>query len=298
MRQRMQSLGLTVMIAVASVSVHAAEIDVRDDQGQRLRLASPAQRIITLSPHATELVFAAGAGDKIVATVNASDFPQAARAIARIGDGLLPEPERLLLARPDLLVGWQASQLSSAKGLNIPVFLSQPKTLRGIADSVETLGQLLGTSSLAQPRADALRRQLSRLSAPLNANLHPTPPVRVFLQVGDEPEYSLNRSHLLSEVIERCGGINVFADAAATAPKISAESVLSRQPDLVLLGRDNPIIAPERDPNALAYWTRLKLPAALAGHVYVMDSAVLYRPGPRLIESAEAICALIQQARK
>lgn len=285
---------LTLLATTSSVSVQAAAIAVRDDRGQHVQLAQPAQRVITLSPHATELVFAAGAGNKIVATVNASDFPSAAQALPRLGDGLSPDPERLLLARPDLLIAWQPSQLSSAKTLNIPVYLSNPQTLNGIADNIEAFGQLLGTTEHAKPVAAVLRGKLEHL----NQGPRFETPVRVFIQVGDEPDYSLNRSHLLSEVIERCGGVNIFADAAATAPKISAEGVFSRKPDIILLGREGASVKPVLDSAALRYWTRLKLPAALAGQVYAMDSAVLYRPGPRLIEAAEAICSLIQQARK
>lgn len=265
-----------------------------DDRGREVRLATPAQRVITLSPHATELVFAAGGGTRIVATVNASDFPRAARQLPRIGDGLQPDPERVLLLRPDLLLGWQASQLSNLERLHLATFLSAPQSLDAVPDAIEKLGVLLGTSEVAQPRATDLRNRLARLTY----SPRPASPVRVFLQVGEPPEFSLNRSHLLSQVIEACGGINVFADTTAIAPKISAEGVLAQRPELVLLGRVGAPAQPTPDRATQQYWSRLKLPAAQAKQVFVMDSDVLYRPGPRLIEAAEAICSMIQQARK
>lgn len=285
---------ITLWVLAHSVSARATPFDATDDRGRQVRLDAPAKRVITLSPHATELVFAAGGGDRLVATVSASDFPATARHLPRIGDGLSPNPERILLARPDLLIGWQPSQFASLTSLNVPTFLSNPKTLAGIPDSIETLGILLGTSEVARPRATALHNTLKRLAH----RPRETPPVRVFLQVGEEPEYTLNRTHLLSEVIELCGGINVFGAAAATAPKISAESVLSVKPELVLLGRVGAPAQPTPDPQALRFWKRLNLPAAMVEQVFVMDSDVLYRPGPRLIEAAEAICSQIQQARK
>ena len=285
---------MALLAQAGSLLARALPIEVTDDQGHQVRLTAPAQRVITLSPHATELVFAAGGGERIVATVNASDFPPAARTLPRIGDGLSPNPERVLLTRPDLVIGWQPSQFSSLSSLVVPAFLSNPKTLKSIPDSIEILGNLLGTSETANPRAASLKQILERLKQYPSAQT----PVRVFLQVGDEPEYTLNRSHLLSDLIEQCGGINIFGTAAAAAPKISAESVLSQKPDLILLGRTGATAQPTTDLAALSYWRRLNLPAAMLGQIFVMDSDVLYRPGPRLIEAAETICSLIQQARK
>lgn len=253
-----------------------------------------ARRIITLSPHATELVYAAGAGDQIVATVQASDYPQSARALPRIGDGLLPDPERLLRFKPDLLIGWQSSQFSTLSSLNIPTLLSNPKTLEDVPDTIETLGRMLGTAEVAQARAAVLRNTLSRITA----RTTPGEPVRVFLQVGDPPEHSLNRSHLLSQIVEACGGQNIFGPAVAVAPPISAEGVLSQRPDVVLLGRAGAPAQPTPDAKARDDWLRLNLPAAKARQVFVMDSDVIYRPGPRLIEAADSICSMIQQARK
>lgn len=285
-------MGLTAWLVISS---HVfAQRNATDDLGERVQLSEPARRVITLSPHATELVFAAGAGAHIVATVNASDFPSAARALPRIGEGLQPDPERILRLRPDLLIGWQASQFSSLKSLRIPVFLTAPKTLADIPHTIEKLGILFDTHDIAQPRAAALTLKLEQFKS----TPPPALPVRVFLQVGETPEYSLNKKHLLSQVIEACGGINVFGTAAAIAPKISDESVLAQRPDLVLLGRIGAPAQPQADATAQQYWSRLGLPAARAGQIYVMDSDVLYRPGPRLIEAAQAICTMIQQARK
>jgi vitamin B12 transport system substrate-binding protein len=283
-----------VMVCLAVLPCALAQIGVTDDRGVSVHLSAPARRVITLSPHATELVFAAGGGAYLAATVDASDFPNAARNVARIGTGLQPDPERLLRLQPDLLIGWQASQFSTLNILRTPSFLSAPKTLNDIPDTIVKLGVLFDTQDIARPRASGLRALLEPLkSAPLADE-----PVRVFLQVGETPEYTLNRTHLLSQVVQACGGINVFGSAMAIAPKISAESVLAQRPELILLGRVGASEQPTLDSAAQQFWTRLNLPAARAGHVYVMDSDVLYRPGPRLIEAAQAICSMIQQARK
>ena len=285
---------VSVMAWLAMMPHTYAQARVTDDRGAHVQLSAPARRVITLSPHATELVFAAGGGSHIAATVNASDFPKAARALARIGEGLQPEPEIVLRQMPDLLIGWQASQFSTLNALRVPLFLSAPKTLSDIPDTIEKFGALLGTQNIAQSRASALRVHINRL----NQTSFSGPPVRVFLQVGEPPDYSLNGSHLLSQVVKACGGVNVFEAAAAIAPKISAESVLAQNPALILLGRVGVPATPTQDAATQQYWSRLNLPAAQAKRVYVMDSDVLYRPGPRLIEAAEAICSIIEQARK
>lgn len=278
-----------------TVLPHAfAQIRVTDDRGVNIHLSEPARRVITLSPHATELVFAAGGGGFLAATVDASDFPKAARSLPRIGAGLQPEPERLLRLRPDLVIGWQASQFSTLNSLRTPLFLSAPKTLDDIPDTIEKLGALFDTQDIARARATGLRTLLE----PLKSASSDGSRVRVFLQVGETPEYTLNRTHLLSQVVQACGGINVFGSAMAIAPKISTESVLAQRPELILLGSVGAPEQPTLDPVAQQFWARMNLPAALAGHVYVMDSDVLYRPGPRLIEAAQAICSMIQQARK
>lgn len=270
-----------------------AEVVVRDDSGRNIVLKQPARRVITLSPHATELVFAAGGGDQIVATVTPSDYPQQARKLPRIGDGVTPDPERVAAYAPDLIVGWLPSQREALKALNIPFFISAPTSLAGVGDNIASLGELLGTAQTANQKTAELSARLEALLRP-----PPTTPVKVFLQVGHPAQYTLNQNNLLSTVVALCGGQNVFATSGAAAPLISPESVLARAPDVVLVGRPATTTQPRQDPEALDYWKKNGLPAAQAGHVYMMDADVLFRPGPRLIEAADSICTLLQQVRK
>lgn len=271
----------------------AADIEIIDDNGRAVLLSQPAKRVVTLTPHVTELVFEAGAGSKIVATVNASDFPPEARTLPRIGDGLTPDPEKIAALKPDLIIGWLPDQTISLDSLNIPVFISSPQTLADIPDSVETFGVLLGTSGTARNRADALRKKLDSLSNRSSQR----PLVRVFIQAGAEPEYSLGGDHILSDVIGLCGGVNVFGESSALAPKISIESVIAAKPDLILVGKVGAPAAPAADTQSLAYWKVAGLPAARPGHVFMIDADVLYRPGPRLIDAATRICDVIEQVR-
>lgn len=287
------SLGLVVCFAL-NAQARAADIEIIDDNGRAVLLSQPAKRVITLTPHVTELVFEAGAGSKIIATVVASDFPPEARALPRIGDGLAPEPEKIAALRPDLIIGWLPEQTVALDALNIPIFISSPQTLADIPDSVETFGVMLGTAETARIRADALRKKLESLSSRSSRR----PAVRVFIQAGAEPEYSLGGDHILSDVISLCGGVNIFGESAALAPKISIESVIAAKPDLVLVGKAGAPAAPTADTQSLAYWKVAGLPAARPGHVFMIDADALYRPGPRLIDAATRICDVIEQVRQ
>ncbi len=297
LRQSLFQLSFSMFVLCAlGVQARAAEIEMIDDNGHAVLLKEPAHRVVTLAPHVTELVFAAGGGQKIVATVTSSDFPPEALKLPRIGDGMQPDPEKVAAYRPDLVIGWLPEQTDALNMLNVAVFISAPQSLAEIADSVENFGLLLGTSDIARSRADALRLTLEKLGSSQAGSTRT--PVRVFIQAGTEPEYALGGNHILSDVIGLCGGINVFGDAAAIAPKISPEGVLAVKPELVLVGRAGVGATPTVDPTALAYWNGVGLPAARAGQVYMMDADMLYRPGPRLIDAAGRICEVIQQARK
>jgi iron complex transport system substrate-binding protein/vitamin B12 transport system substrate-binding protein len=280
------------------VSARAEEIELIDDNGRAVLLKEPARRLVTLSSQITELVFAAGGGDKIVATVSTSEYPSAAQTLPRIGDGLQPDPKKIAPYKPDLIIGWLSEQLEPLEALNIPLFVSAPESLAAIADSVENFGILLGTSRIARPRADLLRQTVDMLMHTNTRRSAQRPPVRVLIQTGADPQHALGGDHLLSDVIAMCGGVNIFAESASVNSEVSAASVLAANPDFILVGRTGAGLAPTVDPTALAYWRSAGLDAARNGQVFMMDANVLYRPGPRLIEAAGQLCEAIERSRK
>ncbi|MFC4279016.1 cobalamin-binding protein [Achromobacter aloeverae] len=268
-------------------------ITVTDDQGRDVTLAQPAERVITLAPHATELVYAAGAGDAMAGTILGSNFPEAARQVPSIGDGTQPNVERVAELRPDLVIAWlpgaTESLMPTLKTLGVPVFYSDPRRLAAIPDEVETLGRLFGTEAAAAKEAASLRARLATLAERYRGR----PLVRVFIQAGSKPLYTLNKHSIVNDAIGICGGVNVFADAPATAPQVGLEAVMAARPDAVVAG-----VGGIEDLRALASaWKETRLPAALAGHVYGVDADLLYRPGPRLVDAAEALCKVLDQAR-
>ncbi|OZI40685.1 cobalamin-binding protein [Bordetella genomosp. 1] len=292
---RRAALGLLLALApaLAPAEPPPAPIRVQDDLGRTVDLPGPARRAITLTPHATELAYAAGAGPYLVGTVRASDHPAAARALPSIGDALQPDPERVAQLRPDLILAWQpatAGGLTQVAGkLGAAVFYSDPVRLDDIPLAIERYGRLFGTSAQADAEAGRLRARLAALRGAYAGKA----PVRVFVQAGTDPLYTLNDSSIVSDALKLCGGVNVFGPAPVVAPQVSLESVLAARPDAVIAGVQS---AAEAE-SLQRRWRESRLPAALAGHVYALDADALYRPGPRLVDATAALCEMLDRAR-
>ncbi len=251
------------------------------------------QRAVTLAPHITELVFAAGAGSRIVGTVLSSNHPPQARDIARVGDGLLLNIETLLALRPDVVLAWTPNHVPKAQtavlsASGVSVQYSQPRVLDDVPAEMLRLGELFGTTATAAPQAESLRRRIAALRERYAARK----PVSVFLDLGETPLYTLGDDALFNSVLAVCGGANLYAQSKLAAPMVSPESVLARQPEVVL------IAAPEHAGARHTPWKSLKLPAALDGRLHYVAPDALLRPGPRLLDAAEQVCRHLEAARQ
>ena len=194
---------------------------VRDDYGIAVRLPSPAARIVSLAPHLTELVYAAGAGARMVGAVEYSDFPPAARELPRVGSDAHISLEAVLALKPDLIVAWpnagSVRSINRLGELGLPVFRSEPRELEDIATTLERLGVLAGTAAEAGRAARVFRARRLQLEKRYAAR----PKVRVFYQVWDRPLLTVNGDHVISKVIALCGGENVFAALPLIAPEVA-----------------------------------------------------------------------------
>ena len=271
----------------------AAAVTARDDAGNVITLAQPAQRVVSLAPHATELLFAAGAAERVVGVLSHSDFPAEAKRLPVVGDSRQIDIERLLALKPDLLVVWlhgsSARQLDQLQQLGIPLFYSEPHKLDEIPDAVVRLGQLLGTDAVAAKRAAQLRQTLSTLTARYAGRS----PVRVFYQVWSKPLYTLNGRHIVSDAIRLCGGENIFDRLATTAPIVNIEAVLQANPEAIVTGSNL-----QKTETGLALWQ--DYPALLAvknKNLFAIDADLLNRAGPRLIDGTAALCEKLDSAR-
>src|SRR6185436_6359412 len=211
-----------------------ADIAVRDDYGNTVRLGKPAARIVSLAPHLTELVYAAGAGASMVGAVAYSDYPAAARELPRVGGDTTVSLEAVLALKPDLIVAWpnpgSVRIIDRLGELALPVFRSEPRELEDIATTIERLGALGGTPKEAQGAARAFRAR----KAELERRYANRAKVRVFYQVWNRPLLTVNGDHVISKVIRLCGGENVFASLPLIAPEIDAEALLRAKPEVVI----------------------------------------------------------------
>jgi iron complex transport system substrate-binding protein len=283
---------LCAALALAVGSAHAA-ITVLDDAGNKVTVPKPAQRIISFSPHVTELLFAAGGGARIVGAMNYSDYPEAAKTIPLVGSNSQVDIERVLALKPDLLIVWQsgntARQLEQLRSLGIPIFYSEPHKLDEVATSLTRFGQLLGTEALAQQAAQAFRARIAALGAKYSAR----PPVLVFYQIWDKPLYTLNGKHIVSDAIRLCGGENIFAGLTVIAPSVSTEAVLAANPEVIIGGSQY-----DAADKGINIWRSYKAMLAVErANLFTMGGETLTRATARMADGTSALCELLEQAR-
>jgi iron complex transport system substrate-binding protein len=294
---RTAAAALSALAALTVPAAAYAAITVTDDSGTTVTLAAPATRVITLSPHATELMYAAGGGPKVVGTVAYSDYPPQAKTVPRVGNNRALDLERIAALRPDLIVVWwhgnAQQQIDRLRDLHIPLFFSDPHRLDDVATNLTRLGALLGTPSAAQAAAAAYRRDIAQLRARYSAR----PPVSVFYQVWDQPLMTINGSQMISDVITLCGGRNVFAALRPIVPTISTEAVLAANPEVIVTASPG-ATAPDRPLPGLDRWRAWpELTAAARGNLFAIDGDLLSRPAPRIAQGAALLCQDLETAR-
>jgi ABC-type Fe3+-hydroxamate transport system substrate-binding protein len=265
-----------------------AGVSVLDAENNRVELMHAAQRIVTLAPHATELAFAAGVGERLVGTVDYSDYPPAAQRIPRVGSYVGSSLEAILRVRPDLVIAWKDGGspqfLQRLRSLGVAVYISHPTRLDDVPREILALGHLGGTDAVAARSAGAYRQKLARLSSRYARQ----PPVSVFYQISASPIFTVSNSSFISSILTLCGGKNVFGGLPVPAPQVSREAVIAARPQVMLA----------ENHGMLAQWDRWQtLPAVLHGTRYTVNADLISRPGPRLVDGAEAICATLEGAR-
>jgi iron complex transport system substrate-binding protein len=311
-----------VACQLVSATVLAATT-VTDDTGQRLTLPNLPQRIISLAPGATEMLFAAGAGNRLIATVEFSDQPAAAKRVPRIGDVTAIDMERLVALHPDLVVAWPGggnpAQIEKITQLGIPIYRQQVNRLADLPDSLRRLGALTSDESTAEQAARALSAELARIAREYGGGRHstgapetgatvaagapvvdrPTPgagraaaPPTVLLEVWNRPIYTVGGGHLMSDALTSCGVRNVFGDLKELGPVISTEAVSARNPDIIVASAP-----PGEGASWLAEWKRFgSLKAVRTGRLVAFEDQGLNRLGPSVVLATEALCKALAAA--
>ena len=291
----MRSSLITALAACALPLVAAfpafGALSAVDDNQRTVVLRSPAHRIVSLAPHTTEMLFAAGAGSYVVGVTEYSDYPPEAARIASVGSGVSPDIERIVALKPDLIVGWNngnaALQLEKLAALGIPVFKSEPHDFPAIALSLERLAHLAGTDAAGKTAAESFRARLKRI----DATYRQRPPLKVFYQIWRSPLMTLNNQTAASAALRLCGAENIFGKLPQLAPTVSIEAVLQADPDAILASKEE-----KKDP--FAFWHRFpSLKAVMRGNLLTVDGELLNRPGPRILDGAEALCKQLDAIR-
>jgi iron complex transport system substrate-binding protein len=287
-----QLLGLALMLFF-KLAAAQPDIVLQDDTGATVRLSAPARRIVSLAPHATENLYAAGAGDRLVGVVEYSDFPEAAKRVRQVGDFARPDLESIAALKPDLVVIWQSGNISGVlqrlAGLGLTVYQTQPDRLDDIPSNIEKLGRLTGSEGVSKRAATEFRQRLTRLRVRYSQQ----PPVKVFYQTWHKPLMSVGGNQVISEVIRLCGGDNIFAGLNSKAPNVSLEAVLAANPEAIIasgMGYETPIGL-----NEWRKWKQLK--AVARGNLFHVPADLMQRPTPRLLDGAELLCRDLESVR-
>lgn len=282
-----------LLSACALLPAARADLVVKDDTGFAVRLPGPAQRIITLAPHAAESLFAAGAGSKLVGTVDYSDYPPEAKKVPRVGGYSRIDLEAVAALKPDLILAWESGnnmkQVEKMRALGLTVYVSQPNKMENVADQLERMGQLAGTEAVANAAARQFRQRLAALRTAHAGK----PKVRVFYQIWKTPLTTVGGPQIISDAITLCGGSNIFGHLGKMAPTVSVEAVLEADPEAIIatgMGDAKPEWLHDWDK-----WTQLT--AVKRDNLFHINPDIMQRHTPRILDGAEKLCAHLDVAR-
>jgi ABC-type Fe3+-hydroxamate transport system substrate-binding protein len=272
------SCGRTARVVSGSVGV--------DDFGDSIHVTAPAKRVVSLSPVTTEILFAIGAGDRVVGRTHWDLYPAVARAVADLGNGMQPNVEAILGVHPDLVVLYAGSMNRAAaaqiRRVGIATIAIRTDTIGDFARVTMILARAVGDTTAGRRVVDSVTRSIDNV----RQLPRPAAPVTVFWHIWDNPILTIGRGSYMNELTEIAGGKNVFADLPAASPQVTMEEVVRRNPDVIIAGPVN-----AKNIRASAAWQAV--PAVRAGRILVVDTALVSRPGVRLGEAARHLRALI-----
>ena len=279
----------------ASKHIETWPLTVLDDAGRKLHFAEQAQTVVSLAPHITELLFAAGAGSNIVATSRFSDHPIEAQKIPMIGDAYSVNMEALLALNPDLVILWQSGvgirTVELLERLGIRYFMSEPKTVTAMLDTLRLFGRLAGDPLQANEQADQLQARWQILQK----NYRSKAPIKVFYQIWHQPLFTLSNPHIIDDILTNCGAENIFSDQPKVVFRTQLEAVLLANPEAILFGG---LHQPVESETNRKFWRRFsQLLAVKNDHLIPVPEKWIHRPSPRMLDGAEHVCKELHQVR-
>lgn len=264
--------------------------EVVDDAGRRVRIPLRPERIITLAPNLTEIVYAVGAGPRLVGNTTFCDYPAEAKQVAKVGDTLHPSIERIIALRPQLILVSTASQLEAftrqLDEQNIAVYVTDPHDLNGVFHSIEVIGELADEREKAASLVSGLRAR----AASVEERVGKEKPVSVFYQLSAEPLYTAGRDSFITDLVRRAGGVSTTAEVPGAWPRYSDEAALAARPDVIIMATGDSMGA---QANAEVAQPLRRSPAVVNNRVYKINGDYLSRPGPRLVDGLEQMARAI-----
>mgnify|MGYP001059117919 CR=1 FL=1 len=270
-------------------------LQITDSFGREVSITSRPERIISLAPSITEILFAIGAGERVVGNTSFCNYPPEAAELPKIG-GYTPDLinfEAIVDLQPDLVIVGEFEQepvIATLEQLGIPVVGLVATTIDEVYSSIEQIGAITGNGQEAAAVVEAMRSRIEAISSKV-ADLPADQRPRVFWEVFDEPLITIGPSSFISQLIERAGGVNIFADQSEAYPQVSHESVVALDPEVILgtLEQAEPL-APERVAQRPG-WSNIS--AVQNGRIHLLDSDPVSRAGPRLADALEAMLAAL-----
>ncbi len=283
-----QAGGVCALVIVLSGCLLAS---CENDVARGPASAPPVTRIVTLAPNLTELVYAVGAGDTLVGVSAHSDYPEAARALPLVGDAFTVDQERLAVLAPDLLLVWESGTpahiVDELQSVGYRVEVLRTRSLEDVARALTRIGELTGRVAEATSVAEQYRRDLDSLTRKFAGSAN----IRVFYQVSRRPVYTVSGEHYVSELIERCGGTNVFHNLGELAPAIAVEAVIAADPEVMLASSD-------AGSDAFTEWQRWpQIAANRFDNRFLLPADEIGRATTRLVIAGEALCTALETGR-
>lgn len=272
-------------------------LKARDDRGKIVILKKPPQRIVSLAPATTEMLFAIGIGERVVGVTSYCDYPPAAKKLPKVGGFVNPSLENIISLKPDLVVAMRGNPLNLLKRLEelgYPVFALNPGKIADVLNDMERLGKITGSKE-ADKVVKSLKERLERMRnivGKIPYNKRPT----VMIELWDNPLIVFGKNSIGGEVIELAGGRNIIEESRTPYPKISLEVLLKRQPDVIILAHMTKVKNPLEEVKERENWNKLK--AVNEGRVYSIDADIIDRPGPRLVQAVEILHRLLYPSKR
>ena len=280
---------MVILMCVWGIPAHCATF--KDALGREISVPAPPRRLIALAPNLTEILYALGLGDRVVGVTNHCNYPPEASLKPKVGSYIHLNVEQIISLSPDLVLGTMDGNeryvLDLLEQANIKVFFVNPRDVRQAIETISTVGVVCGLPEKARQISGQLTLRLNRVLETTRTVKRPL----VFLQINIQPIMTVNRNSVHHDIIHLAGGDNMTADEPVTYPRISLEEVIRRKPEVILISSMERKGKFEKARQDWLQWNFI--PAVQEGRVHLIDSDLIDRPSPRVVEGLEIMAKLL-----